>query len=347
VPMRPVDPMLAGPLVGTSADTNVIEAVRYDPDDEVPVRSRSRRWGLIGKILIPIVIIAALVALALLAVRLFVTPTHEVPALAGVDRAAAEAEIDDFGWDVTIELARSDEEPRIDHVIRTVPSEGERLAEGEPFLMVVSEGPVLRPLPELLGLSFVDAELAVEELDLVPILEEEHHEEVPRGAVIRWQVADEPDLVAGDEVLPGTEVVIVSSIGPAPRTVPDLSGATLDEATAAIEGLRLVLEELDPVFNDDVPVGLVVSQSPPPESIVSRGAIVEIAISLGPDVVEFPDLAGTDFVQAQALLAERGLIARLEFGAIDGEFLRASVGGAEVAPGELVRRGSQVDVIFL
>ena len=38
-------------------------------------------------------------------------------------------------------------------IIRTAPSAGEHLAEGEPFLVVVSEGPELRTLPDLAGLT--------------------------------------------------------------------------------------------------------------------------------------------------------------------------------------------------
>ena len=43
-------------------------------------------------------------------------------------------------------------------MIRTAPAAGEELDEGETFLLVVSEGPEFRVLPDLAGLPLADAE---------------------------------------------------------------------------------------------------------------------------------------------------------------------------------------------
>lgn len=312
-----------------------------------PAPERPRRSSLVRRILVPVLILVAIAALVALAVRLFSTPSYEVPDLAGVEQAAALVALEEFGWDVSIEPGRSDDEPRPGLVIRTVPGAGERLGRGEPFLLVVSEGPEFRVLPDLVGRNFVEAETVLTDLALVPIIEEQHDEDMPRGGVTRWAVAEDPDAGVGDLVLPGTEVLLVVSLGPAPRTVPDLGGATTSQASATLAGLRLDLVETDPVFDDVVPPGVIARQDPAPGTEVPRDTTIEVAISLGPDLVILPDLSGTDFAEAQRRLAEQDLIARLEFGASDGTFVSASVDGAPVTPGEPVRRGAQVDLVFL
>jgi serine/threonine-protein kinase len=129
--------------------------------------------------------------------------------------------------------------------------------------------------------------------------------------------------------------------------VPDLSGLTWPEAEAAIEGLRLVAVQLDDDFDPVIPEGQVASQSPMPDSRVARGAVVQIALSKGPDLIPFPDLSGTDLSEAQRILAEVGVIGVLAFGASDGEFSSAARDGEPIRVGDLLPRGVQVDLVFL
>ena len=125
-----------------------------------------------------------------------------------------------------------------DHPYR--PAAGERLAEGEPFLVVVSEGPEFRALPDVAGAPLAEAETALAELSLTSPADRSDRRDVPAGSVISWSVPTDPSLAAGDEVLPDTEVALVVSTGPAPRTVPDARQPAVDQATAALAELRLV-----------------------------------------------------------------------------------------------------------
>ena len=53
-------------------------------------------------------------------------------------------------------------------------------------------------------------------------------------------------------MLPDTEVALVVSTGPAPRTVPALAGLTVADATAQLEAMQLVAAVGEPVFSDDI-----------------------------------------------------------------------------------------------
>ena len=154
---------------------------------------------------------------------LFRTPTHEVPELAGLTEAEARTQTTEFDWEIDVQRERSDDEPDEGEIIRTAPEAGERLAEGEPFLLIVSEGPEFRALPDVTGQTLADAETTLAELNLTPLpATQENHETVPVGSVISWSVPAETALAAGDDVLPETEVALVVSSGPAPRTVPNV-----------------------------------------------------------------------------------------------------------------------------
>lgn len=331
------EPVTGSDGIAEVASTSVVAAVT--------ARRGPPRW--VTRALVPGLIVAAIGVLVVIALRLFMTPSYEVPDLTGLTEQQARVSVEEFGWDTAIDLQRSDDEPRPGHVIRTVPGPGERLSRGEPFLIVVSEGPEFRTLPILTGLGESDAVVALDDLDLIAVVEEAFDEEAPVGSVVRWTVPSDPTLGAGGQVLPDTEVVLIISLGPAPRTIPDLFGTP---ETAAIEQLRslgLEVQMLDPVFDDTAPAGTIATQSPAAGDQVERGSVVQIAVSRGPDLVVFPDLSGTDFAEAQARLAAVDLVAQLQFGASDGRFVSATIDGQRVTAGQTVRRFSTVAMVFL
>jgi serine/threonine-protein kinase len=314
--------------------------ILYDEEES------ERSWGkyvLFGLI--------ALVGIGLLSVAgwlLLRTESYEVPDLVGVDESVALNEISGNGWVIETERERSDDVPEIDHVVRTFPVAGEMLDEGATFVIVVSDGFELRTLPELTGMTLVDAQETLTDLRLVLIeAPAEFSEEVPAGTVISWRVQDDAALTAGAQVLPDTVIVVTTSQGPQPRPAPDLANLTAAEATAALDALQLVTEQGEDVFSGDIEVGRVVSQTPAPETLVERGGTVTFQLSKGPDLVAFPDLAGLTYPAAEDTLIEAGYTVKSLLGTTEGTFVSASVDGDEVQAGATFPRGTGVDLIFL
>ena len=340
---------VAAAAAATAATSSTIDPSAPDPsptgtlyDEEQP----KRPWGkylILGLI--------ALVGVGLLSYAGFLllrTQSYEVPDLVGVDEAVARNEIAGNGWVIETERERSDEVPEIDHVVRTSPSAGAMLDEGETFVIVVSDGFELRTLPELSGMTVAEATETLTELRLVPLEEPaEFSEDVPAGIVIRWQVENDAALVAGAQVLPDTTVAFTASLGPEPRPAPDLTNLTAAEATAALDALQLVTEQGDDVFSDDIEVGRVVSQVPAPDTPVERGGTVTFQLSKGPDLVPFPDLDGLTYPEAETSLVDAGFTVGSLLGTTEGTFVSASIDGDEVEAGETFRRGTAVDLIFL
>jgi serine/threonine-protein kinase len=338
----PAEPVETVETVAEPAEPDV--GVAPGPPVVAPPAESSRRRRRWVPWVIAVAVIAALGALGLLAYNLFKVPTHPVPDLVGLEEAAAREQTADFNWDIEIRRERSDEHPDPGEIIRTAPSAGADLAEDEPFLIVVSEGPEFRALAELSGMTLSEAETQLAEQRLValpPI--EEHHEDVPAGSVISWSVPGDATLGAGGQVLPGTEVQVVVSAGPAPRTIPELVGLTVEEATAALEELKLGVTVADAMFSDDIAKGAVVSVDPPEGTTdVERGTAVTITPSKGVDLVTMPTVEGLTLAQARDALTKAGLRVGSLLGNTQGTVVEARVGGEIVEAGEQFKRGSTV-----
>ncbi len=330
-----VEPSLAPPPVDPTPS-----GMLYD--EEQP----RRPWG--KYLLLGLVVLVGVALLSYAGWLLVRTKSYEVPDLTGVDEAVARNEVAGNGWVIETERERSDDVPEIDHVVRTVPVAGEMLDEGETFVIVVSDGFELRTLPELSGMALTGAVDTLTDLRLIPIeAPAEFSEEVPAGSVIRWQVQGDAALTAGAQVLPDTTIVLTASLGPEPRPAPDLTNLTAAEATAALDALRLVTEQGEDVFSNDIEVGRVVTQTPAPETPVERGGTVTIQLSKGPDLVAFPDLTGQTYPQALETLAAAGYVENSLLGTTEGTFVSASIAGEEVQAGATFPRGTAVDLIFL
>lgn len=305
-----------------------------------------RRRGFPWKIVLALLVIAALAVLGVLATRLFETPVYTVPDLVEMPEAEARNLIAPNRWQLEIARERSDLVPFVGQVVRTVPQAGVELAEGEPFLMVVSEGPTLRELPESTGLTLPEAQTRLVErgLDVVTPIEQ-YDEDVPVGVVISWSVPGDPTLGAGAQVEPATPVELVISLGPAPRSIPNVVGLPVGAARTELEGLGLTLTEVTQEFSDDVVLGSVISQGLEPGTEVERGADLTVVVSKGPDIVPFPDLsAAANYEEAAAILAEAGFAPRLTFGDTLGQVQSVRIDGEEPIVGGTYRRGTQVDI---
>ncbi len=350
----PVDAEIggAGPPLGSGVEFEApddgVAATRLMPamydEESLPRRHRRFPW----KILLAVLVIGALATLGVLATQLFKTPTYVVPELVTLPEAEARNLIATNQWVLGIERERSDSVPVVGQVVRTEPAAGVELAEGEPFLIVVSEGPTLRALPDSTNLLFSEAQTALLELALTPTAVLTYDEVVLDGTVISWSVPGDLTLTTGSLVEPATPVQLIVSQGPAPRVVPNLVGLPVGDATATLEAIGLVLTEGEQLFSDDFPLGAVISQGLPAETEVTRGTTIPVVVSKGPDVVIFPDLAGAaNFDQAAQLLRDAGFEPLLTFGDAQGAIQSIVIAGEDPVVGQAYRRGTLVEFVAL
>jgi serine/threonine-protein kinase len=292
--------------------------------------------------------VAGLLVIALLGLGWYLlfgrTTSHEIPLLNGLDQAEALNLVAEFGWEV-VTVEEPDETVAIGAVIRTDPPGGERLAEGETLTIVVSGGAALAVLPELTGLTVDEADALLRAEGVVLQLGEQPYDEsVPAGSIISWTVPDQPGLTAGNSVVAGTTVLVTVSAGPAPRVVPELTGLSLAEATAALQTLGVAVAQAPDGFDPVVPAGFVAQQDPAPGTEVVKGSTVTIVISKGPELVAMPGLAGLDLAGVTAAFEAAGLVLGDVAGDPAGTIVEARLGDTVLAGGEQVPKGSTINV---
>jgi len=305
---------------------------------ETAPRSRRRRRLVIAAC---IVVAVGLVGAA----RVILRPVHAVPDLVALAEGEARNAISQFGWRVVVQAERSDD-VEAGRVIRTIPPVGSDVRSGGEFVLVVSAGPRLAVLPEVGGLSRDDAITALRDAGLVVAQVDEPSDSVAAGVVVSWIVTEQPSLTAGREVLKGTVVQINVSSGPAIRTMPDVVSRTEADALAIFASLEVVATRGEDVFSSTVPVGAVAVTDPPAGAQFERGATVTYGVSKGPELVALPRIVGLGILDAERVLKEVGLAIGTTTGRSTGKIRSATLAGSAVNSGDLVPKGSAIDVVF-
>lgn len=260
-------------------------------------------------------------------------PVLAVPEARGMTPDQLRAEIGDF-WQLEEAFDREDgSEPGT--ILRTDPEAGTALEQDQVLRYWVSRGNELKTVPtELVGLSVEQAEqfLVGAGLTLGDVTER-FSEDAEPGIVL--------EVLESERQLPGGEPVdLAVSLGPEPRVVPDdLPGLTFAEAESQLAVLRLVAEKAEE-FDNEVPEGIVVSVDPPPGTELPRDSVVTVTVSLGPEPIQIPSVAGADLAGAVATLEGVGLC----IGETDGP-ANTPVIGTDPPAGTTVRVGTCVRII--
>ncbi len=330
-------------VIPTTNDTMVIAPT----DVALAAESDATDAPAIARWILAAVAVLVVVVGGFLLFKVIQKDSYEVPVLTGVDLGEATNLVTEYDWTI-VEVEEASEDVPAGAIVRTDPEAGRKLQSGKSITFVVSTGPPPVPLPELNALDVTAATTALTEAGLVlGVQTPEFSEDVPVGLVIRWAVALQPNLVAGQEVIKGTSVDIVVSQGPAPRVVPDLRGLSIDAATAALNDLQLIINRADDEFSNDVPLGGVTTQSPVAGESLPKGSSVTVAVSKGPDLVAMPNLATlTNLDAVKAAITNAGLTVGNVTGRVRGAPIAATVGGQLVATGQLLPRGSVVDIVY-
>jgi serine/threonine-protein kinase len=150
---------------------------------------------------------------------------------------------------------------------------------------------------------------------------------------------------AGEELAEGSPLLIVVSVGPEFRTVPDLSGMTLDEAAAEIERLELVALEPTMEYSEDVPAGTVISntvEGVPIGGDVLPGAEVGLVVSDGPQPRRVPQLRGLTEEEATQLLDDLGLALAVGQQVFDDEIPAGEIATQNPAVDANIDRGGTI-----
>jgi serine/threonine-protein kinase len=314
------------------ADHEVPDEIASDLewDDDGAHRPR-RRWPFV---LLALLLLAGGGVAGALIYNGTKTPSHPVPVLTGLTKEAAERAVERFGFELDFESTRRDG-TEAGKILETRPAAEEQLKEGGTIHALVSLGNELADIPvDLAGKTLDEATQALQAAgQFVAVPTTVDDEEVPEGVVIRLG-----DGVTG-QAPKGSEVPLVVSGGPAPRTVPGgLEGGTYEAAASALAGVQLKAQKVE-AFSETVPAGQVIRLDPGEGAAAERDSTVKVVVSKGPDLVKVPSVNGKTGDDAAAVIRAAGL----EPGDIHGK-----AGGkafdTDPPAGTAVKRGTTVDV---
>lgn len=101
---------------------------------------------------------------------------------------------------------------------------------------------------------------------------------------------------------PTTSVVPDNSV-----TIPSVSGQTYDSADSTLQQMGVVTARRDQ-FDPTVPEGQVIKTDPESGSVVTKGFLVTVYVSLGRETVSMPDVTGKTMEEAAEALQAAGLV---------------------------------------
>ncbi len=307
------------------------QRIQPTPSGASPVRPRPRRSRR-GPVLLVLVVLLT-VAVACAGWWLGMGRYTSTPGIENLSVGDARDKLAAAGLDLRVDDEVFSETVPAGSVIGTDPEAGSRIVEGSTVEVVVSRGLERYAVPKLRGATLAAAEARLVDASLgVGDVEERWHEEVPEGRVIIASPS------AGQEERRGTPVDLFVSKGPEPVEVPDLAGKDADKAQTRLVALGFeprVTEE----HSDTVDAGAVLRQSPN-DGTGRRGDRIDLVVSLGPVMVQVPDLTAMSVADATEALRALGLDAEVRksdlFVGLD------HVVGQDPEPGDALPEGSVV-----
>lgn len=299
------------------------------PTHQLAPKMPARRKWLIG------VLLSMLVALlAALGFYFGMGPgaPFTIPQLTNVASAQAISQLKDAGVEArTTEVF--DEKIERGLVVGSEPAAGETIRRFQGLELSVSKGPELFAVPNLTGRSQKDAEKDLKAAQLaVGKVTQKYSEEVTKDNVISHDPGPE------QKVRRNSKVALVISRGPAPVDVPNIVGKTVAEAKTALENAGLKSAEDSKAYSRSIPAGAVISQKPA-KGQAERGSTVSYVVSLGPKMIEVPNMQGKQLGEARATLEALGFKVQVEefLGGFFGTVRSQTPAGGTAAEGSTIK----------
>jgi eukaryotic-like serine/threonine-protein kinase len=133
-------------------------------------------------------------------------------------------------------------------------------------------------------------------------------------------------------------------------SVPDFTGLSLEEVDIIARSKILRIEVADSSFSEEIPKGTVIRQNPIPGSMVKEGRRIYLTMNaMNPEMVVMPNVTGVSLRQAKAILETYGLyVGTISYkpNIAVNNVLEQRVNKSLVTPGELVNKGSFIDLVL-
>ncbi|MEJ7891664.1 MAG: PASTA domain-containing protein [Solirubrobacteraceae bacterium] len=227
-----------------------------------------------------------------------------VPEVVGLQSDVAAAQLNNAGFEVSLQQLQSDDRPE-GEVIRQRPSPEEEVEEGSEVTLFVSSGPGQAVVPDVIDDPLKAAQKAVEERGFKVTLERTFSESTPAGSV------DEMSPDPNTQLDIGSTVTLIVSRGPEQGKVPGVVGLTEAEAEAELQEAGFTTASVTEETEESDP-GTVIASDPAKGELLELGDTVTLTIAEQPAEVAVPDVRGQSAGDAVAAIKDAGLVAATE-----------------------------------
>jgi serine/threonine-protein kinase len=195
-------------------------------------------------------------------------------------------------------------------------------------------------VPDFTGATPAEAAAAVADFDWTVAVSEEQRDGTTAGELL----AQTPQ--PGARLGPGAEVTLLYSLGPIPRTIPEMVGRPEADVREVVERSGLEIGTVAEEFSETVAAGLVLAATidgvpAQPGTEFPPGVAIDLVLSSGPAPREVPGIDGLTVEQARATVEDRGLVLATEE-AYSETIAEGLIIGADPAGGQSLPRGGTV-----
>lgn len=200
-------------------------------------------------------------------------------------------------------------------------------------------------MPEFAGLNVDDVKKALQDVNLGSKTQYIESTEYDKNVVISAALEDGTAVLAGDQIIKNTTIVLTVSAGANGINVPQTVGMSEAEGTAQLTKEGFTVTKSD-AYSTEYAKGTIISQSPEGDSIAALGSEVTIVISKGNEDVEvrMPDVLGKSKDAAVSMLEESGLVVGNVEDSYSTEYPEGQICYQSYSSGTSVGQGTIVDL---
>lgn len=129
-------------------------------------------------------------------------------------------------------------------------------------------------------------------------------------------------------------------------TVPKVIGMNFLDAKKVIEESGFEIKQGETKYDENIPIGQILDQNPPPDKVVKYGRRIYVTICGGEQLAEVPNLRGRSLRDAKFTLEQRGLKVGETVRKNTNEFPEDYVISQIIQPGSKLKKNSSLDLIL-
>lgn len=156
------------------------------------------------------------------------------------------------------------------------------------------------PVPDVVNMTVVEAQAALEEKGFEVELEERYGNAVKPGTVM------EQSPKAGEKRKQGSTIYLTISKGAELKTVPEIIGMSLSKAENLLKDEGYAIGKITKKFDSSKTVGIVLEQFPKAMDKAPKGSKINLIVNEGEKTV--PNVVGQKLATAKQLLEKEGLV---------------------------------------